>query len=276
MFYKVCEVFRAIKRKHQQEKSKFNNLIEATAIEDLFIHYSFFVEKIKWEYQYKDYHTYSKKIQFYPQIMSLILKQKLTLNLKLKAKYTTTEAFDIALMQILKDKIKNPKQYEKFETLFTLYYNAWAAEANYLNTFFFDRNYRVFIREDNTLEISPKDINQYHNWLKNYKKYQYMIESYTIKAFKNIAKLKKVEDIEIAHSEKTNKIKEVNEEAQLRAFSQTLILEDYSILNSIETSNGKIINPYSLLNYIDSLGAKYVIILLMKLKKNTMKQGSII
>jgi tetratricopeptide (TPR) repeat protein len=254
MFYKVCEAFRKIHQQEERARAKYDKLIIETSIEDLLIHFSFYIEKIKWEFEYK-YSLYrTNKIQFLSQVMNLILERKVAKKSNIEAKYKTVSAFDESSLKILLDKIDNPKRYEKFERLFAFYHNAWVAQSNYLNTFCFDKNYHTFIRKDNTLELSPKDINHHHNWLKNGRKYPYMLEYYNVKALKYVMDIEELLKKEINFSGDTEKHLQMNKNALLKACSELFMLEAYSVLDSIKTFSGQMINPYWLVYYITYFG----------------------
>jgi hypothetical protein len=247
MFYKVCEVFKKKHQNEEQEKAKYDKLVGETSIEDLLMHFSFYVEKIKWEHQYENHYAISKKIQFLPQVIDLILKRKLDKNPTVQAKYKTREAFNMALMHTLQDKIHNSKKYEKFENLFAFYHHIWMTKSNPLDTFYFDKNYRAFIREDNALELSPIDINQHHNWLKNGTKYQYMFDYYGVTTLEYLFEIEK----EITYRSDTEKDRQMSKHALQKSYTELFLLEAYSVLESIETPSGKI-NPYWLVYYINS------------------------
>ena len=255
MFYKVCEIFRTITRKQEQEKRKFDKLINDTAIEDLLIHYSLYVEKIKWDYKYENYHPYMKVLTTMPDVMSEILRRKLSKNGKVISRYKSAGVFDLEVVRVVQDKIHNPKTYEFFEQMFEVFYGIYLSNSKYLDTFCFDKNYKVFLRQDKCLEFVPIDINQYHNWLKIGKKYSYFSGYYFMKAQMYLHDLEEHFNHQIQFAGNTEKHQLNNRMKQLNSYSYNMMLEDYGMLEEIETPTKEKINPYWLINVMELFGS---------------------
>lgn len=253
-FYRTIAFFKKRHDELELQVRKHDDLIRKTSVEDLLIHFSLWLEKIKHENAHNlaaldkgisnKYHSYT--IGF-GQI--LLKKKEDNLNIK----FQNSIEFGHEMMSIIGQKLNHPKAFEPFEKMFVAYGEyQYFHHDSILSTFSYDENYKAVWHED-ILELQPHNLKGFHLWEKNGFKYQYYQNSNLLVGAEYAREW--IEKGYIPLPQGSSAYQNTMKIAHGKIISQSLCLREYGIENKIKLNERTYFNPYLSVTIAEIFGA---------------------